>query len=208
MNELAGEFKRAHGVGLSPTFGSSGLLVAQIRQGAPFDVFFSADRLRPQALVVDGLAVAPVTIYARGRVALKIPDPGSTDSSAANRRIGIPNPDLAPYGAAAVQCLKRLGVWEGVQHRLVYGNNVNQVDHFLASGALDWGFVALSQLVAGNTAPEHYWLCPSDFHAPIDQGAVVLNRSRNPAAARALLGFMARPATQAQLEQLGYADGD
>ncbi len=208
LNELAEEFKRAHGVGLSPTFGASGLLAAQIHQGAPFDAFFSADTLRPQALVADGLAAAPVTIYARGRVALKLPGPDSTGPNAASRRIGIPNPDLAPYGAAAVQCLQRLGVWQHVRHRLVYGNNVNQVDHFLASGALDQGFLALSQLVAKNTAPERYWVCPSDFHAPINQGAVVLNRSRNPPAARALLGFMTRPATQARLRQLGYAGSD
>ncbi len=208
LNQLAEEFKRAHGVGLSPTFGASGLLAAQIRQGAPFDAFFSADTLRPQALVADGLAAAPVTIYARGRVALKLPGPNSTGPSAASRRIGIPNPELAPYGAAAVQCLQRLGVWQHVRHRLVYGNNVNQVDHFLASGALHQGFLALSQLVARNTAPERYWVCPSDFHAPINQGAVVLNRSRNPPAARALLGFMTQSTTQARLRQLGYADSD
>ena len=208
LQELAGVFEQVHGVHLSLTFGSSGLLAAQIRQGAPFDAFFSADRLRPQALIGDGLAAAPVTVYAQGRVALRIPGPDSDARGAGARRIGIPNPELAPYGAAAVQCLQRLGVWRRFQPRLVYGNNVNQVDHFLASGALHWGFVALSQLVAKNIAPERYWVCPSAFHAPIDQGAVVLLRSRNRSAAGQLLRFMAQPATQARLQQLGYAGSD
>ena len=229
LNELAGEFEQRHGVALSLTFGSSGLLAAQIRQGAPFDAFFSADTMRPEALIGDGLAAAPVTVYARGRVALRIPavalrvpavasrtpavalstpGPAAAASHAGVRRIGIPNPQLAPYGAAAMQCLNRLGVRERFQDRLVFGNNVNQVDHFLESGALDLGFVALSQLVARDVPPERYWVCPAAFHAPIDQGAVVLHRSSHPSAARTLLRFMTHPATQARLAQLGYPPGD
>ena len=215
LNELADEFENRHGVALLLTFGSSGLLAAQIRQGAPFDAFFSADTMRPEALIGDGLAAGPVTVYARGRVALRTPavaagTPGPAGGArrADPRRIGIPNPKLAPYGAAAVQCLNRLGIWGRFRDRLVFGNNVNQVDHFLESGALDLGFVALSQLVARDIPPERYWVCPAAYHAPIDQGAVILSRSRRPSAARLLLRFMTRPATQARLAQLGYLPGD
>ena len=207
LNELAEEFERRHGVPLSPTFGASGLLAAQIRQGAPFDAFFSADRMRPQALIDGGLAAAPVTVYARGRVALV----SSASATARNRagvgRIGVPNPQLAPYGAAAMQCLQRLGVQGRFRNRLVFGNNVNQVDHFLESGALDLGFVALGQLVARDVPAERFWVCPASFHEPIDQGAVVLHRTRHPAAARQLLRFMTRPDTRARLAQLGYLPG-
>ena len=208
FNELAESFEHRHGVALSPTFGSSGLLAAQIRQGAPFDVFFSADTMRPRALVGDGLADAPVTVYARGRVALRKPGPAGAASRDGPLRIGIANPQLAPYGAAAKQCLNRLGVWDRIRERLVFGNNVNQVDHFLESGALHLGFVALSQLVEKGIEPERYWVCPAAFHAPIDQGAVVLHRSGQPAAARTLLHFMTDPGTQARLGRLGYLHGD
>ena len=202
INELADAFEHRHGVPLSLTFGSSGLLAAQVRQGAPFDAFFSADTARPQALVDDGLAAAPVTVYARGRVALR-----SRSARTGMQRIGIPNPRLAPYGAAAMQCLERLGVRARFQHRLVFGNNVNQVDHFLESGALNLGFVALSQLVARGVPAERYWVCPASYHGQIDQGAVVLHRARHPSAAGALLRFMTHTDTQARLARLGYLPG-
>ena len=207
LNELAEEFERRHGVPLSPTFGASGLLAAQIRQGAPFDAFFSADRMRPQALIDGGLAAAPVTVYARGRVALVSSASATARNRAGVERIGVPNPQLAPYGAAAMQCLQRLGVQGRFRNRLVFGNNVNQVDHFLESGALEAGFVALGQLVARDVPAERYWVCPASFHEPIDQGAVVLHRTGHPAATRQLLRFMTRPDTQARLAQLGYLPG-
>ena len=208
FEELAREFEGGHGIALSPAYGSSGLLAAQIRQGAPFDAFFSADTARPDALVSDGLAIPPVTVYVRGRLALRTRGTSGASPSAGIRRIGIANPELAPYGAAAMQCLERLGVLDRLRVRLVFGNNVNQVNHFLESGALDLGFVALSQLVARNTPPESYWVCPAAFHAPIAQGAVILQRSGQTASSRALLRFMTEPATLARLERLGYLPGD
>ena len=141
-------------------------------------------------------------------MALRSSAPVTAARRAGGRRIGIPNPQLAPYGAAALQCLERLGVRERFRNRLVFGNNVNQVDHFLESGALDAGFVALSQLVARAVPAERYWVCPASFHVPIDQGAVVLHRSGQPSAAHQLLRFMTRPDTQARLAQLGYPPGD
>ncbi len=204
LAELAEKFTDRYGIRVSATFGSSGLLSAQIRQGAPYDAFFSADTLRPQALIGDGLATAPVRVYARGRVALRMSTPIDPERLGAAHRIGLPNPRLAPYGTAAMQCLQRLGVSQQLQNRLVFGNNVNQVDHFLETGALQFGFVALSQLVTRDIPPEHYWVCPSNFHTPINQGAVVLLRSPAFAEAQKLLSFMTSAATQARLTQLGY----
>ncbi len=204
FDALAGAFTEQHGIALSPTFGSSGLLAAQIRQGAPYDAYFSADTMRPQALIADGLAAAPVTIYARGRVALRLVAPARAREPSTTHRIGLPNPKLAPYGVAARQCLQKLGVWRQLQGRLVFGNNVNQVDHFLESGALQLGFVALSQLIAKDIPAERYWICPSAFHAPIDQGAVALLRGSSTSAAQLLLSFMTVPATQERLTQMGY----
>jgi len=208
LQALADEFERLHGIQLSPSFGSSGLLAAQIHQGAPFDAFFSADMQRPNTLVRDGIAAGPVTTYAQGRIALRFANERRAPNHNPARRIGIPNPQLAPYGAAAVQCLQKLGVWRQVQERLVFGNNVNQIEHFLESGTLKTGFVALSHIVTRKIPTERYWLCPNRFHAPIDQGAVVLHRSRSPEAARSLLRFIVRPATQARLARLGYAYND
>ena len=186
-------------------FGASGLLATQIRQGAPFDLFLSADLDRPRALVDDGLALGPVMVYARGRVALWTPRRTAGLEALQAGRIGLANPRLAPYGLAAQECLQRLELWERHQERLVFGNNVAQVVHFVASGALGAGFVALGQLVATDVALDHYWVCPAYAHRPIDQGGVALRRSQSQDAAAAFLQFLAAPATQARLAKLGYA---
>lgn len=202
---VGAEFEQVQGVALAPVFGSSGLLATQIRQGAPFDAFFSADMARPAALVRDGLAAGPVRIYARGRVALWTPKRNAGPKALEAGRIGLPNPKLAPYGQAAVECLQALGAWASVQDRLVFGNNVAQVGHFLTAGSLPAGFVALGQLVAVDVPEERYWVCPQDTHQPIEQGAVVVRRSPAALEAEMLLDFIMAPARQARLAQLGYA---
>ena len=200
------EFERAQRLELAPVFGSSGLLATQIRQGAPFDAFLSADMARPAALVSDGLAAGPVKIYVRGRVALWTPNRNASPMALEEEgRIGLPNPKLAPYGQAAVECLQTLGAWAGIQDRLVFGNNVAQVGHFLTAGSLPAGFVALGQLVAIDAPAERFWVCPEDAHQPIEQGAVVLRRSPMASEAEMFLDFIMAPARQARLAQLGYA---
>ncbi len=202
---VGGEFERVQGLELAPVFGSSGLLATQIRQGAPFDAFLSADMARPAALVRDGLAAGPVRIYARGKVALWTPKGNASPMALQEGRIGLPNPKLAPYGQAAVECMQALGIWEGIQNRLVFGNNVAQVGHFLTAGSLPAGFVALGQLVSVDAPAERFWVCPANTHRPIEQGAVVVRRSPMAFAAERLLDFIAAPARQARLAQLGYA---
>lgn len=202
---VAAEFERTQRLELASAFGSSGLLATQIRQGAPFDAFLSADMARPTALVRDGLAAGPVRIYARGKVALWTPQDKAGPMVLEEGRIGLPNPKLAPYGQAAVECMQALGIWEGVQGRLVFGNNVAQVGHFLTAGSLPAGFVALSQLMATNAPAERFWVCPENAHRPIEQGAVVVRRSPMAIEAERLLDFITAPALQSRLAQLGYA---
>ena len=204
FERLAPEFTQASGIELVPIFGASGLLTAQIRQGAPFDVLLSADMERPRGLVEDGLAPGPVRLYARGRVALWTP--GRTASPAAGNlgRIGLPNPRLAPYGQAAVECLQTLQLWDPLRDSLVLGSNVAQVGHFLRSGALPAGFVSLGQLVAMHVPAQQYWVCGEQAHRPIDQGAVVLRGGAAGQLAAAFLDFMTGAPVQQQLTDLGY----
>ena len=205
---VGAEFERVQSLELAPVFGSSGLLAAQIRQGAPFAAFLSADMARPEALVREGLAKGPVRVYAKGRVALWTPKGHAGPAALEAGRVGLPNPRLAPYGQAAVECMQALEAWEGVRNRLVFGNNVAQVGHFLTSGSLPAGFVALGQLMAVDAPPERFWVCPEDTHLPIEQGAVVVRRSPMATEAQSLLDFITAPARQAHLAQLGYgADG-
>lgn len=200
---LGAEFAQANGVAIAPVFGASGLLATQIRQGAPFDAFFSADMAKPQALVDDGLAHGPVRLYARGRVALWAPRRIAGLADLGFDRIGLPNPKLAPYGQAALECLQTLKLWERRQDGLVFGSNVAQVTHFLVSGALPAGFVALGQLVAQEAPAEQYWVCPQQAHKPIDQGAVLMRGGAGQAAS--FLDFMTGPGVRSRLAELGYA---
>lgn len=200
---LSADFTKAEGVELVPVFGASGLLATQIRQGAPFDAFLSADLARPQALVDDGLAAGPVRLYARGRVALWTPGRQAGPEALGLGRIALPNPKLAPYGQAAAECLQGLQLWRPRQDSLVFGSNVAQVGHFLSSGALPSGFVALGQLKALAVPAEHYWICPEQVHQPIDQGAVLVRGAAGHAAS--FLDFMTGPRVQERLVELGYA---
>ena len=201
---LGADFTRAASIELTPVFGASGLLATQIRQGAPFDAFLSADLARPQALVDDGLAAGPVRRYARGLVALWTPGRQAGPAALGLGRIALPNPKLAPYGQAAVECLQALQLWRPQQDSLVFGANVAQVGHFLSSGALPSGFVALGQLKALDVPAEHYWVCPQHTHQPIDQGAVLLHGAAAGQAA-SFLDFITGPSVQARLAELGYA---
>lgn len=201
---LSAEFAELKGIKLVPVFGASGMLATQIRQGAPFDVFLSADLARPQALIEDGLADGPVRLYARGRVALWTPGRRASPQVLGLGRIALPNPKLAPYGQAAVECLQALQIWGRHQGSLVFGSNAAQVGHFLSSGALPAGFVALGQLKATEVPAEHYWLCPQHSHRPIDQGAVPLP-GRAAEQAASFLDFLTGSRVQVRLADLGYA---
>ena len=181
------------------SYGSSGLLYAQIVQGRPFDLFLSADAARPQALLDDDRAKAPVT-YATGRLVLFVNQgtPGPAWFSG-DRRVALANPQTAPYGRAAMETLARL---EATPKR-VTALNVAQAFHFAASGAADGAFAALAQVVAQNTPAERYWIVPEDLYAPIEQVAVVLD-GPNEAAAQAFLDYLGSADARLIIRQAGY----
>ncbi len=206
--EIAAAFEDSTGDKPLLSFGSTGQLYAQIVQGAPFDVFLAADRERPERAERGGLAVAGSRrTYAVGRLVLFSRDPGRATGPASLRnadlqRLALANPALAPYGRAAVEVMRALGLEEFLQERLVIGMSVSQAHQFVRTGNAELGFLALSQ-VAG-TADGSRWLVPEDLHAPIRQQAVLLESGRgNPVAAR-FLDFLGSETAAEILRRHGY----
>ena len=193
------------------TYGSSGKFSTQIRQGAPFDLFFSADVVFPRELVADGHAVAPVTLYARGRLVLWTPgrESATLDLSVLTQpgiqRIAMANPRHAPYGKRAEEALRAAGLWETVQSRLVFGENIAQATQFVQSGNAQAGLIALSLvMVPGVADARHYRLLPETLHAPLDQGYVLTRRGQNNVNAREFAEFVRSPGAQAILSRFGF----
>jgi molybdate transport system substrate-binding protein len=190
--------------------GSTGGHYAQIRNGAPFDVFFSADVERPRLLERDGVAVAGSRfLYAVGRLALWSPRPDFVDGDGRVleagdfRFLAIANPELAPYGAAAREVLMARNAWTVLQAKLVRGQDVGQTYSFVHTGNAELGFVAYAQIVkpAGGANEGSYWLVPETLHRPIDQEAVLL---RDAPAARELVDFVKSPAAREIIRRYGY----
>jgi molybdate transport system substrate-binding protein len=206
---VAPRFTTATGHRLLVSAGSTGKLAAQVEQGAPFDVLLAADAERPRLLVSRGHAVAATRFtYARGRLVLWSARPGlrlgpDTLRRGAFGRLAIASPRAAPYGAAALEALGRLGVSPRLGARLVYGESVGQTFSFVASGAADLGFVALSQVVGREDGSR--WLVPASLHSPIEHQAVLLSGAREPEAARALLRWLRGSEARAVIAGFGYA---
>ncbi len=211
LRDLAPAFTAASGHRLKISAGSTGKLYAQIRNGAPFDVFLAADAERPLRLEREGLAVAGSRFtYAVGRLVLWSPRPGRFDDGLAwlrageFRRIALANPATAPYGRAARQFLEGHRLWRALSARLVRGESVAQAFQFVATGAVDAGFVALAQLRSGVVKDGSRWPVPARFHDPIEQQAVLLARGTANPAARAFLDFLRAPATRERIAAAGY----
>lgn len=211
MRQIAPDFKAESGVELQLTQGSSGRFAAQIRGGAPFDVFISADMDYPRAVEAAGLAGGPATPYAYGQ--LIVWTMGAADVSSlkalagSDGKIAIADPRLAPYGRAAVEALKNAGVYDAVEGRLVYGESVSQVNQFIASGAAAAGLTARSIVETDEWRGKGRWTAvDSSLHAPIEQGLIVTKtgRERAPEAARSLRAYLLGPKGRAVLEKEGY----
>ena len=216
MTDIAAAFERQSGHEVQLAFGSSGKLFAQISHGAPFEVFFSADRDKPEALERKGLAVESSRFtYAVGVLALWS---ARTDVPVENaevlrqgdfNKLALANPRLAPYGAAAVDVLESLGLAEATRPRWVQGENIAQTYQFVGSGNAAVGFVALSQImVEGIVRAGSAWIVPEPLHAPIRQDAVLLRRGASNEAARAFLAFVRSDAARAIIESYGYRGGE
>lgn len=213
MKRIAARFEASTGERVVSSFGSTGTLYAQICNGAPFDVFLAADKRRPRLLEENGDAVAGTRFtYAVGRLVLWSARPGYVDDAGQVLKAGsfahlaMANPKTAPYGAAAEQVLKDMGLWQRLQPRLVQGSNVAQTEQFVATGNAELGFVALAQVKgAADGASGSEWLVPHTLYRPIEQQAVLLKRGRHNAGARAFIAYLKGAQARSVIEKLGYA---
>lgn len=200
------ETKTGHKALLS--FGSTGQFYNQIKQDAPFTVFLAADDTTPAKAVAEGLAVPESRItYAVGRLVLWSKDPAKvTDEGtlkrAAFEKIALANPALAPYGAAAVQAMTRMGVYEALKPKIVQGNNIAQTYQFVETGNAEVGFVALSQVIMKGEGSR--WPVPETLHDPIRQDAVLLKKGEADEAAKAFVAFLKGPESAAVIARYGY----
>lgn len=211
FKEIAAEFEKASSHSVQISAGSSGKFYAQIKNGAPFEVFLSADDERPKLLEDEGLGVKGSRFtYAIGRLVLWSQDPAlvtgvGTLRNGTFKHLAIANPKTAPYGAAAMQAMVKLGVWESLQPKIVMGENQGQTSGFLESGNAELGFLALSQVLDEKLRGKgSRWDVPEDLHEPIRQDAVLLTKGQNNLAAKALMEFMQSQQARAVIERYGY----
>ena len=209
---LAEAFHAATGDTAVISPGASGQLFTQITHGAPFEVFLSADAERPQALVSGGYAVAQSRFtFAVGRLALYSASPGRVDAQGLVlkrtdlRTIAIADPAVAPYGLAAEETMRKLGVYDALKPKIVKGASIAQAYQFVATDNAQLGFVALSQvMVDGKLAQGSAWVVPATLHAPLMQAAVLLGKGSDNPAAVALLRFLRSDRAKAIIRSFGY----
>ncbi|MGC1435311.1 MAG: molybdate ABC transporter substrate-binding protein, partial [Terriglobales bacterium] len=215
MKEIAADYEKTTGCAVRVSNGSTGHFLSQIENGAPFDVFFSADIAYPRKLESEGLAAPGSTIlYAVGKIVLWVRNDSRLNigkgldvlRDPSVRKIAIANPLHAPYGRAAEQALRSAGIYDAVKDRLVLGENISQAAQFAESGNADAGIVALSLAASAPLKEEgRYWMIPANLYMPLEQGAVIPRAAPNPQGARAFLDYVRTPAVAALLERYGFA---
>lgn len=212
MQKIAEAFARDTGHRAVLAFGATGKFYAQINNGAPFDVLLAADEQTPQRLEDEGQGVTGSRFtYAVGSLVLWSAREGYVDAQGRVladgdfRHLALANPKTAPYGAAALQTLEKLGLRERLQPRFVQGENIAQTHQFVASGNAELGFIALSQVIEdGRIARGSAWRVPADQHQPIRQDALLLQRGEHNPAARALLDYLRSASAVALIRAYGY----
>ena len=211
--ELAAMLQKTTGHTAQLSFGATGAFYTQIKNGAPFDVLLAADSQTPARLEQEG-DTAPGTrlTYATGQLVLWSAQPGLVDDkgevlkSGHFNKIAIANPKTAPYGAAAVETINKLGLQAALQPKLVTGESIGQTYSFIASGNAELGFVALSQVMnGGKFKGGSMWLVPSNLHTPIVQEAVILKRAQDNPAAKAWMDLLRSPRGKELIRSYGYA---
>ena len=209
---LAEVFARTTGHEAKLSFGATGAFYTQIKNGAPFDVLLAADNERPARLEKEGDTVAGSRFtYATGQLVLWSAKPGLVDDEGAVLKhgqfgkIAIANPKNAPYGAAAVEAMEKLGLAATLQPKLVTGESIGQTFNFIATGNAELGFVALAQVLEGGKLKSgSMWVVPAQYHAPIIQDAVILNRAASNPAAKAWMELLKTPQSKALIRSYGY----
>jgi len=212
MEKLAAEFQRDTGHKAVLATGATGKFYAQIRNGAPFEVLLAADDETPARLETEGHAVAGSRFtYAVGRLVLWSAREGVVDANGnvlktgGYQHLAIANPKTAPYGAAAVATLRKLGLYETLQQRIVRGENIAQAWQFASTGNAELGFVAQAQVWRdGKFTAGSGWIVPATMHAPIRQDAALLARGAQNPAARALLDYLRTDKAKAVIRSFGY----
>lgn len=214
MQDVAAQFEKQTETKVNVTYGSSGNFFSQLQNGAPFDLFFSADIDYPRKLEAASLA-EPGTLYqyAVGRIAIWLPADASVDVARIGwkalleqnvKKIAIANPEHAPYGRAAVAALQKAGIYEQVKPKLVYGENISQAAQFVQSGNAQAGIVAMSLAVSPEMKDGKRWEIPADMHPTIEQAAIVLKSAKNKEGGKAFLEFVKSEAGRATLAKYGF----
>jgi molybdate transport system substrate-binding protein len=214
FREIVAEYENTTGNHVRLSLGSSGNFFAQIQNGAPFDLYFSADISYPRKLEEAGLVVpGSLYPYAIGRIVLWTGNESHLDLSKGLeilreptiKKIAIANPKHAPYGRAAVAALEHAQVYDRVKDKLVLGENISQAAQFVESGAADVGIIALSLALAPPMqAAGHYWEIPADAYPPIEQGAVILMGGKHQEIAKTFLSFVQGAEGQAMMKRHGF----
>lgn len=215
LNDLAEHFEKKTGVRIKLSFAASGSLTQQIQNGAPYDVFFSADMDYPRKLIAQGKAdAASLRQYSLGKLVLWVPANSPLDVEhkgiealldGSVKKIALANPQHAPYGRAAVAALKHAGLYGRLSERLVLGENVSQAAQFAESGNAQAGFVALAHAVSPAVkGAGRFWVVPADYYPPLEQGAVVVSSSRHKKEAADLIEFLRTKEASDMLRRYGF----
>jgi molybdate transport system substrate-binding protein len=212
MDEIAGAFKKANPADeVDVIYGSSGKFHTQIQQNAPYDLYFSADIGYPRKLAADGLAASEVKPYAFGRIVLwsatldasKMTLDSLLDAKIA--RIAIANPKHAPYGKRAEEALRAAGLWDKVEPKLVYGENIAHTAQFVQTGNAQVGIIALALAVNPELSSKGgYWLVPDTLHAPLEQGFIITKRAEGNALAKRFAAYMESKPARAVMVKYGF----
>ena len=212
MKDLVRAFTEKTGIACETVISSSGILTAQIREGAPFDLFVSADMKYPTELFRDGFTVSEPEIYAYGKLILWTLDPGLDPSlvlltSDRIRHIALANPKTAPYGTATVEALENAGIYEKVKYKLVFGESISQTSQFIVSGAAEIGFSAKSVVLSPDLEKKGNWIeVEENNYTPIAQGVVILkNRKKRIQQAEKFDEFLFSENGREILNKFGYS---
>jgi len=212
IQAIAKDFEADTGHKLVAAYGATGQFYTQIKNGAPFEVFLAADDTTPAKLEQEGDTVKGSRFtYAVGTLALwsvkdnYVDDKGEVLKKNAYQHLSIANPKAAPYGLAATQVLAKLGLSESTKDKIVEGQNITQAYQFVSTGNAELGFVALSQVYKdGKLNSGSAWIVPASLHEPIKQDAVILNKGKDSAAAKALMEYLKGPKAAAVIKSFGY----
>jgi len=214
MQEMAARFERETGKTVKLIYGSSGNFFQQIQNGAPFDIFFSANLDYPRRLEAAGLA-APGSYYqyAKGKIVIWVPRESKIDLSSGMqallepsvKKLAIANPQHAPYGQAAVAAMRKQNIYDRLKDKFVLGENISQTASFVVSGSADAGIIALSLALSPNMRDKgRYVAIPDGDYPPIEQACVILGRSKNKETARQFLSFLRTAAAGELLRRYGF----